>query len=146
MSSSNRRGNATTLLTAALRYARAGVRSTQELRTFLSRRGASSSQIESVVAACRTRGLLDDQASARLWAEHWARRGYAWAAIRVKLFAKGFDEPIIATAAGALATPEGGLRQRAQLARALGARGFDAELIEQVLAEAVGSTPADAER
>ena len=105
------------------------------------------------VAECRRRGLVDDLAAARLWAGHWMRRGYAWSAIRQKLSAKGIDEPAIREAAQGLdvsadevARARQLVRQRtrssagqARLARMLASRGFDEDVIGQVLTDSVGS-------
>ena len=140
------------LTAAALRYARVGVRSTRDVLTYLERRGASPQITARILADCRTLGLLNDRAAARLWAEQWARSGYAAAAIRLKLQAKGFgaqssDEA--AARAGSASDDEArahalvaaSLRRqssrpgRAQrLARVLASRGFDPDLIERVLA------------
>jgi len=95
---------------------------------------------------------LDDRACAELWADHWARRGYAWSAIRLKLSEKGLDAHAIAHAASRLGTassdderarrivtqhlrPGEGRRQQARLGRMLASRGFDQDLIERVLSE-----------
>jgi SOS response regulatory protein OraA/RecX len=134
------------------RYTRGRVRSSQEVLTYLGRRGVSPATATRVIAECRARGMLDDEACARLWADHWARRGYAWEAIRAKLAAKGVSGPVVDRAARRLGTAgddegrarhvvasyqrrphAGGASQR--LARALRARGFDPEVIERVLAE-----------
>ena len=140
------------LATGALRYARVGVRSTRDVLTYLERRGASPNATARILADCRTLGLLDDQAAARLWAEQWARRGYASAAIRLKLQAKGFDARIsdeAVTRAGSASDDEirarllvaSSLRRQTarpgrsqRLARVLASRGFDPDLIERVLA------------
>ena len=107
---------------------------------------------------CRARGWLDDAACARLWADHWAQRGYAWAAIRQKLTAKGLGDAAVEQAAQVLglasddearasrlvasrmrrgpATGRGIVlspRQASRLARTLAGRGFDPQIIERVL-------------
>ena len=140
------------LTTAALRYARVGVRSTRDVLTYLERRGASPNTVARILADCRALGLLDDQAAARLWAEQWARRGYASAAIRMKLQAKGFDARVSdeaaarvgpasddeprarLIAAAALRRPRSRPGRSQRLARLLASRGFDSDLIERVLA------------
>ena len=143
------------LVAAVARYSRTGVRSRCEAAAFLRRRGASAGLAAQVLAECRRCGLVDDRACAQLWADHWARRGYAWSAIRLKLADKGLDEEAIARAGqrAGMASDDGararqlvasrartgsGARQRVRLARALAARGYDAELIEQVLDESLG--------
>ena len=136
----------------ALRYARVGVRSTRDVLTYLERRGASPQTAARILADCRARGFLDDGTAARLWAEQWARRGYASSAIRVKLQAKGFEARISDEAADRVGTPQAdeararllvasSLRRQAarqgrlaRLARMLASRGFDSDLIERVLA------------
>ena len=139
-------------LAAALRYTRAGVRSTQEVLNYLHRRGVAPRLARRVIGEARARGVLDDHACARLWAEHWARRGYAWSAIRLRLCAKGLDEDAIEQAANQQERASdddararlvvarqrrhgAGPRQRSRLARTLTARGFDTDLIQQVLDE-----------
>jgi SOS response regulatory protein OraA/RecX len=103
-----------------------------------------------LVATFQAQGLLDDRAAARLWAEHWARQHYADSAIRLKLLAKGFDEPLARNTIARL-TCDADDEERARrllaqhlrrsssrsvpsrLARLLASRGFDSELIERVL-------------
>lgn len=111
-----------------------------------------------MVASCRRRGWLDDAACARLWADQWARAGYGWTAIQAKLQAKGLGAEAIRRADEALGlsrSDEARARQalagcgdagggRSRLARRLAARGFDAELIEQVLATSLEPTDSDA--
>lgn len=138
-------------LQAVRRYVRGRVRSTVETLAHLRSRGISAATATRVIAACHAQSLLDDEACARLWAEHWARRGYAWALIREKLSAKGLPNFAIDRAArhvGSTATADVaraqhalvsrtrvglGPFQRTQLARRLAARGFDDETIERVL-------------
>ena len=137
--------------TLADRYTRGRVRSTGEVLTYLRRQVVSSSTAARVIAASRARGLLDDHACARLWADHWARRGYAWSAIRAKLAAKGLAEDVIEAMLRRLAadvTDEdraralvaSSLRRRGprpvdvrSAARTLQARGFDEEVIARAL-------------
>ena len=135
---------------AAIRFAGARVHSAEEVRSYLRRRSVTPSEAACAVAACRARGLVDDRACARLWAEHWVRQGYAWAAIRAKLAAKGLSEAVIEQAAGARGTPDAeaarartllakrlraaaGVRARMRAARLLASHGFDEDLITQVL-------------
>lgn len=155
MSSSKRGTELAGALAAALRYARAGVRSSQEVRAYLTRREVPSSTIARVLTACGARGLLDDRACARLWVEHWMRRGYAVAAIRERLAVKGLDDqtinevlhPVAHASSDATRAREvvarrlrGGAdaRQRSRLARTLASRGFDSDVIERVLGASVG--------
>ena len=147
--------NAASAVAAVARFARRRVRSTAEVRAYLRRRGVSDVTAEHVLAACRARSLLDDPAAARLWAEQWARAGYAWSVIREKLTAKGFDEAVlerlertVGTVAEDAARARGLItrdvqqpphrntaQERARLARRLTARGFDPELIESLLTD-----------
>lgn len=146
MSSSNRASDrARQALTALARYTRTGIRSERDVRAFLCRRGLSEGEAARVIAQCRARSVIDDRAGACLWAEQWARRGYAWAVIRERLLAKGFAEAAVAPLARRLGSAEEELsRARAlvaqargqspgQLARRLAARGFDEEVIAQLL-------------
>ena len=138
------------------RYARGSVRSTQEVRADLERRGVSSTVAARVIAECQTLRILDDEAGARLWADQWARCGYAWTAIHAKLSLRGFSDETIERAAKRLGTAgdddararlvvAASLRRhrtrpatRWSLARTLASRGFDADLIERVLNESSG--------
>lgn len=101
-----------------------------------------------ILAECRLRGVVDDRACARLLAEHWARQGYAGAAIRLKLAAKGLEGPRIAPIVESMARASddeararlvaaqrnrrGG---RAGLSRRLAARGYEPDIIERILNE-----------
>lgn len=137
---------------AVARYVRSSVRSTREVFQYLCRRGVPARQAGTVVSACQAQGLLDDRAAARLWANHWARHGYAAAAIRLKLADKAFDERDIREAIHPLhsstaeeerarlvlahdARRRSRRPSRARLARLLASRGFDSDLIERVLSE-----------
>ena len=144
-SSSLRRSDAPEpALRRALQYAQRRVCSGQELLAYLARRGVAAT------AARRAYGLVDDRACARLWADEWARQGYAWSAIRERLSARGLPADAVSAAARIVGGPSGDaaraqrlvarVRKRrpgapARLARQLAARGFDAELIERVLGE-----------
>ena len=161
MSSSKPRSDAERLLASAIRYAGTGVRSGQQVRAYLQRAGAAVGTAERIVAACRVRGLVDDRACARLKAEHLARRGYAWAAIRVKLSAQGLTDGDIASAGRVLGTAAddaarargvaASYRRRTprptaqRITRALASRGFDADLIEHIVADSCGSSASHAE-
>ena len=164
MRGSKRWGDEERVLAAATRYARTGVRSTHEVLTFLRQRGVSPAAARRAVAACQARGALDDLACARLWADHLARKGYAWSVIHLKLSAKGLDEHTIEEAADRLDAARDddararvvaasylrrqgtSPRHRAGAARTLASRGFDPDLIERVLDDTVGPIPSDAER
>ena len=147
---------------ALLRHLGSGVRSTREVRGYLRRRGLPEPDVERLIAASRGQGLLDDRCAARLWAEQWARAGFAAAAIRHKLRAKGFDAHAIDDAAERAALPSddeararlvlarhtrraSGAAARSRLTRALASRGFDPDVIERVLRESLGSTDPDAD-
>src|SRR3989338_7011177 len=111
------------VLAAATRYASTGVRSRQELQQYLKRRGVSVGTARQAVAACADRGLVDDRACARLWAEHWARRGYAGPPIYQRLMEKALDAAAIEHAVHAMArTSDDEARARAVVARNLGRR------------------------
>lgn len=161
MSSSSPGDDVARALAVATRWLRTGVRSTHEVRSYLTGRRVRPGAITRVVSECRRRGLLDDRACARLWADHWARRGYAWAAIRQRLAMKGLPEAAIDAAAartGAMADAErarhaaehwcrrpSARRSPVRLGRFLAARGFDESVIEHVVAETYGATLADAD-
>lgn len=151
---SRRRGGAddptTRALALATRYARAQVRSAHEVLAYLKRHQVSPRLSAHIVATCHAQGLVNDRACARLWAEQWARRGWAWRAIRVKLQAKGLPEGAIEAAearfggeaaetlrAQQLIEQRGSAHpdHRLRVARRLASRGFDAELIERLLDE-----------
>ena len=146
MSSSNPEGiSSSGALAAARRYTRAGTHSAYEVRTYLCRRGCSSLVIRQAMRELRSRGLIDDGACARLWAEQWARAGYAWAAIRQRLNAKALSDTAIELAASRVGSSEADDEARArllaararyrsarQLARALAARGFEPDMIERI--------------
>jgi len=147
MSSLKRGASASRLLAAALRYAGRGVRSSRDVREYLSRLGAAPAAGRAAEAACRDRGLIDDAAAAVLWAGQWARQGYARAAVRERLAVKGFDAGVIDRALGrpdpgaevrrAAALIERRRRRgrpgRAALARVLAAKGYDHDVIEQAV-------------
>lgn len=141
------------------RYLRSGVRSTAEVVRYLCHRGVSPERAGRLVSDYHARGWLDDRAGIRLVAEQWARQGYASAAIRVKLAAKGFDARIIdETIARVVPSSDDEARARtmlakraprladrsarARLARTLAARGFEPDVIERLLGQS--SDPDDA--
>ena len=145
-------------VSALARYVRHAVRSTHEARAYLQRLDTSPERVTSAIRIGVARGDLNDAACARLWAEQWARQGYAWAMIRERLRAKGLDEAAVAAGARAIGAPESDAERarawiharhparadaqeapgRARLSRLLSARGFDSELIEQVVNETAG--------
>ena len=146
------RDTSRTLPPAIARFIRHRVRSIQEVRTHLLSRCYSPQETDETIRICQQGGWLDDAAATKLWAEHWARQGYAWRAIREKLRARGLGEDTIAVVAktvGAQVQDEARARQliaasrikaadatlRSQLARRLASRGFEAELIERILNE-----------
>ena len=152
MSSSKPGDELARTLALVARYTRAHVRSTHEVLTYLKRRGVSPEVASKTVAEAQRHGILDDVAAARLSAEHWARSGYAGAAIQQKLTEKGFDahaSTAAVTSLGASSSDEARARevvarllrrktgafQRARVARTLILRGFDSELIERILHE-----------
>ena len=144
------------MLEAALRYAGCHTRSILEVRTYLARRGASAEETSCAIAECQARNLLDDRACARLWADHWARQGYAWAAIHAKLTARGLDAVARDAAIPADAAADDAARARTLIgsrraqgdtgrarvraARRLAGKGFDPDLIAQLLEESFGSS------
>src|SRR3989338_8546256 len=85
-----RQQGAASLPAGLRRYARTGAPPRQQLLTSLARGGVPPRTASRLVAECEARGLVDDSAGVRLWAGHWARQGYGWAAIRAKLEARGF--------------------------------------------------------
>ena len=116
--------------------------------------------IEPILDESVRRGWLDDQAAAKLLATHLADQGYAWNAVAERLLKKGFDAQLVrqllrplkrhadeaerarvVVAARLRGRSAHDPRLRTQLARALARRGFDSDLIERVLADALGSPP-----
>ena len=156
MSSSKPTDDAARALALLTRVTRHRVRSRAEACALLSRHGFSPTVCHQVIARCDTEGLLDDVLCAKLVATSWADRGYAWGAIRMKLSAKGIGDTTIAQMESLLGGARTDVaradqvakmyqerarrmplsdvrRETNRLARRLAARGFDAELIEQVL-------------
>ena len=141
------------LRAAIPRYVRSGVRSTHDVLRYLRRRGLSNRAAVRWVSAYEAQGVLDDRASARIWANHWARQGYAAVAIRLKLAEKEFTDAIIEHVTTRYCPPtddeararlllaqrsaRAGTHRatRSRLARTLASRGFDADLIERLLGE-----------
>ena len=143
-------------LTVAKRYVRFGNRSTAELRAYLQERRVAERLIPAVIEEATRRGLLDDEACAKLCAGVLNQQGYAWAAVHEQLRAKGFTDEVVerilkplqadaddATRARALVRShlrDPSPRRRAWLARWLARRGFDPELIDEILAESCEPT------
>lgn len=148
MSSSKPSRRIPSVLTALVRYTRTGVRSERDVRAYLRRRGLSADETARLVTLCRARSVIDDRAGACLWADHWARQGYAWRAIRAKLAAKGFADAAIAPLTQRVGSAEAELararvvastargRSRPHLVRKLSARGFEDAVIEEVVRDA----------
>ena len=146
-------------LALARRYLRFGTRSTAQLLVYLQEHRIPARLIETLITDCTRDGLLDDRACAKLWATSLADRGYAWAAIREQLLAKGLAEGLVTQVIALLqarASDEvraravvqervrgragNDQRLRARVARFLSQRGFDSGLIDRVLTEALGPT------
>jgi len=151
MSSSKPSREFASALAAAIRYTRAHVHSRQEVLQYLKRLGVSDGVGREVVAECADRGLVDDRACARLWAEHWAKLGYAQAAIHQRLTEKALHATAIEHAINLVTRDSDdeararvvvarhlsrGRPPRSRLARALASRGFDPDVIERVLDKA----------
>ena len=121
-------------------------RSRAELDARLAARGIAAQQREATVGVLERAGLVDDGRFARSRAESMAARGYGDAAIRADLEQRGVEGDAAAAALDAL-EPEasrvarhaaklgGGLRA----ARILARRGFDADALEGLIAEAYGT-------
>ncbi len=149
-------GRSADALALVLRYARPRVRSTREAAAYLHRRGVSARAASQAIRQAQSMGVLDDLACARLWAGQWARQGYALSTIRQRLLERGLNERVAGEAADWIASVESdqararellaarvgrGQTQRAQLARTLASKGFDPELIDQLLAPSVDAEP-----
>ena len=134
--------------TAFARHLRSGVRSSADALAYLRRHDVPLEHARLLLRDATRRGALDDRACARLWAEHWARQGYANAAIRARLDAKALPSSAIDDAIARLSQGEDDELSRARrlvsarrrrgrpparLAQALAARGFEPELIERLL-------------
>ena len=151
----------------ARRYLRFGVRSIHETRTHLQAAGIPARTIASVLVACARQDLVDDRACAKLWAARLADRGYAWGAVREQLLEKGLDPRVVTQVLAPLAArdPDASrarlLLEReidraraartrasrrglhARWARLLARRGFEPDLIDQVLADSPEPASAD---
>jgi len=143
------------------RYLRYGTRSVSELRAHLASRGVSEDAIADVVCACERAGALDDRVCAKLIAAARAAKGYASGSIREHLAGKGLARGVVESAVRSIQAEttdeerartvvrtrlsrrlEASVRLRLSLARVLARRGFDEELIDRVLREALGSEDA----
>jgi len=124
------------------------------LRLYLQRHGVPAREIEQLVVEGTRQGFLDDAACAKLWATHLSDRGYACAAVRERLAAKGLsagviervvrpleiEQPDAARVREALRAQRSraarqDARSRARLIRWLARRGYDTELIETALGD-----------
>ena len=145
------------------RYLRFGTRSTAQARAYLRSRGAADRAIQQTIAYATQHGWLDDRACGRVQAVSLADRGFSDAAIHRRLIAQGLDERLVGRTLQALRAEadeatrarrvvderlarrrapaaESIQRRRGRLARLLSQRGFDPELIEQVLLHALPDT------
>ncbi len=141
-------------LTLARRYLRQGTRSTAQFRAYLEARHVSPSLAEALIVQCTREGWLDDAACTKLWARTLRERGYALAAIRAQLLAKGLADGVIERVLTSLrAEADDGrlaaeiaqkqMRTRAstvvsspqRLARWLAQRGFDEDVIADVISD-----------
>ena len=134
-------------------YLRTGTRSRADVAAYLRRRGLSPTAALDVTRALQRCGAVDDRACAKLWMQRLADEGYAWPTIRERLRKKQLSERLIhelltdarhepddrrlrAIATARLARlPASDPRRHRRLARYLASRGFDPDLITQVLAE-----------
>lgn len=149
MSSLKKTANEPAVVARAVLYVQRGVRSTRDVTAYLTRLGLNSQQAQSIVEKFVQKGLVNNRACARLWADHFARKGFAWPLIRLKLSEKGLDDQAIdaANERGSLSATD---RQRAlgliaqwrskrsalsgkvALARRLASYGFEEELINEL--------------
>lgn len=138
------------------RYLRSGTRSRAEVGAYLARRGVSSEESARLLSVLQRAGAVDDRACAKLWVQRLVDDGYTWSLIRERLREKQLSERLIdeqlthartqhaddgrvrALAKARLSRlPVSDPRRRARLARWLASRGFDSDLIDQVLAELI---------
>ena len=84
---------------AAVRYLARRERTEAQVKTFLSRAGASAVRIRSLLSQFRERGYLNDKAYAVRWASaRLVRCPMGQARLEAELLAKGFDRTIVAKA------------------------------------------------
>ncbi|MFO0773893.1 MAG: regulatory protein RecX [Nitrospiraceae bacterium] len=137
-------------VTQALGYVARQARTAHQVTEYLQRKGAPDERIQEILARFRQLGYLDDAAIARRWAEARLAK-YPMGAARLKdeLQRKGIPAFEIADVVTALYPPNhervlaerlvaqqalrGALSVR-KCAALLGSRGFDADVIESVLA------------
>jgi regulatory protein len=134
------------------RYLRYGTRSTAQCHAYLAARSIDSSLVTSLIARCTQEGWLDDAACARLWAGTLRERGYALSAIHTQLQEQGLADAVIAPALDRLRKEADDARWAAELvrrkrlargpqarpqqvARWLAQRGFDEEMIAEVVSD-----------
>ena len=149
---SESRPDSSRVLALVRRYLRHRVRTVHDVQVYLQRHRVPEPLRTQVLDACVAQGLLDDVIAGRLWAEHWARRGYASHAIHAKLTAKGLNAQTIRQVIQAVGTTETddmrarvvaarvvvsapGPPVRLRVARRLASRGFDSDVIERILHE-----------
>ncbi len=137
-------------LDAAESYLGYRPRSESELRERLGRRGFAEYTIGNVIERLKSRGLVDDAAFARFWAENRESfRPRSRRLMRLELKRKGVDEGVISQATGAM--DDAASAYRLALSRARGVptddftvfrrrlgdylrrRGFDYETIEKAI-------------
>jgi len=84
---------------AAVRYLARRERTEAQVKTFLTRAGASAVRIRSLLSHFRERGYLNDKAYAARWARaRLARCPMGQARLEAELLAKGFDRTIVVKA------------------------------------------------
>jgi regulatory protein len=144
----------------AVRLLAARPRSTAEIQARLEQSGASPSEVGSAIERLVQLGYLDDRALARTQAELLVREGrMSLRAAQTKLTARGIDAPIAEEAVGALqlqdrALAHAALEKRfgpgplrpadeARAFRFLAQRGFDPELVAELVADPIGRTHPD---
>ena len=137
------------ILALARRYLRYGTRSTAQLRAYLDARHLPPSLRDALIAQCMREGLLDDAACTKLWATQLRERGYALGAIREQLLEKGLPLDRIESALAALRVEADDAQVAAALVRArrssqpqrlarwLAARGFDEDVIAELVSKNV---------
>lgn len=133
-------------LASAGRVLRNRDHSALELDRKLEQRGASTAERRGALETLERAGLVDDERFAARRAQALADRGWGDAAIRVDLEGHGIEPDLVGQALAALATEQeraadlaerrgGGVRA----ARWLAARGFDADVLEGVIAKEGGT-------
>ena len=135
---------------AALRFLARRDRTEAQVRTYLSRTGASSGRIQTLIKQFVKRGYLNDEAFALRWAQRrLARRPMGRSRLEAELLRQGLDRAVTASAlervykerserdlARALLNQSSDLRTlrgRSRGANLLRRHGFDEETIEEAL-------------